>query len=478
MLDKFAMILQSDCQLEAQDLLVIGVSGGPDSVCLLHLLHSLGCNLLAVHVNPKLRPEADQEARIVEEFANSLGVDLISSQVDVYAFASQQVLSIEEAARTLRYKMLFEHAEKNNAKAVLVAHNADDQVETILMHLLRGSGLVGLRGMEYRRLPNPWSECIPLIRPLISTWREEILEYLTEHHLSFVVDHSNLDTTFFRNRLRHELLPYLEQYNPRIRENLLRMSQINKADYALIQELVDKAWQANLLSLGPGYMSFQLPGFRKLPTAIQRYLLREAIAYHLPSLRDIDFESIERGILFLGNELKVGQSDLIAGLRLVKEGDKFWLATWQVDLPGTALPRVASKSVISIEIPTILQLDDGWQLSTELETHLAEAMQQGYSNQDPFQAWFDLNGLELPLTIRARIPGERFQPLGMGGHSLKVSDLMVNLKLPRRARSSWPLLCSGDDILWIPGYRQSHIGRLQPGSQHIIHLILSKASSA
>jgi tRNA(Ile)-lysidine synthase len=477
-LDKIAMTLSIECQIDPLNLSVIGISGGPDSVCLLHILHELGCNLLAVHVNHQLRPEAAQEAKAVETFARGLGVEFMTCQVDVHGFAAEQSVSIEEAARTLRYKVLFDMAERHGAMAVMVAHNADDQVETILMHLLRGSGLVGLRGMEYRKLPNPWSELIALARPLISTWREEILEYLAAHNLSYSYDQSNLDTTFFRNRLRHELLPYLEKYNPRIRQNLLRMSQINKADFALLQTLVTQAWQANFIQQGSGYIAFNLTGFQKLPTAIQRYFLRKAIEYHLPGLRDIDFECIERGIHFLCDEHSRGQVDLMSGLRLIKEDEIFWLATWQSELAGMDYPTVSKDEVLTIPIPTNLHLANGWQLQAIQEPVPGQAIQKSYTNQDPFQAWLDLDGLVLPLTVHARKTGERFQPLGMQGHSQKISDLMVNLKLPRRARSTWPLVCSENNILWIPGFRQSHLGRIQPNSQRIVHLVLSRSSSA
>lgn len=478
LLDKIAMMVQLECHLDAQKLSMVGVSGGPDSVCLLHVLHTLGHNLVAVHVNHRLRREADQEAQMVERFVTGLGVEFVSCQVDVVSYAEENSLSIEEAARTMRYECLFKQAEQRSAQAVLVAHNADDQVETILMHLLRGSGLTGLRGMESRNLPNPWSEHIPLVRPLTSTWRSEILEYLAEHQLSFISDLSNYDTIFFRNRLRHELLPSLEKYNPRIRENLLRMGQINKEDYAVLQQLVTDAWQANFIKRGPGFIAFRLAGFRKLQPAIQRYLLRKAIAYHLPSLRDIDFDSIQRGLRFLCDDHRLGQSDLIAGLRLIKEGEVFWLAAWQADLPGAEFPAIQSGAELPIKIPSTLLLEGDWQLQVFEEPETEQAIQCSYHNDDPFQAWLDLHELALPLVVRTRKPGDRFQPLGMQGHSLKVSDLMVNLKMPKRVRSSWPLVCSGENIIWIPGCRQGHMGRIQPGSCKIVHLILSKGSSA
>ncbi len=477
-LDKIEMHLKSDCHLSRKELSVVGVSGGPDSICLLHLLCHLGYHLVAVHVNHQLRTEAAREAQAVEKFARDLGIECISGTIDVISYANDMSLSVEEAARALRYKFLFAQAEQTDASAVLVAHNADDQVETLLLHFLRGSGLSGLRGMEYRTLPNPWNARIPLIRPLLSIWREEIMSYLAEYGLAYNSDQSNDDPIYLRNKVRHELIPYLEKYNPRIRHNLLQMSQINKDDYAVIQQQVDAVWETGRVRQGPGYIAFNLPLFQRLSHSLQRYYLRKAIAYHLPSLRDIDFDSIERGIRFLCAGSARGQSDLIAGLRLLKEGDLFWLASWQADLPGSDYPSIAAGKAQVIIIPSHAGLNDDWILIASVETNTKEALDQCSANADPFQAWLDLDALELPLVLRSRKPGERFHPLGMNGHSLKVSDLMVNLKMPKRVRASWPLVCSGENIVWIPGYRQGHLGRVQSGSRELAHLTLKRSSGA
>jgi tRNA(Ile)-lysidine synthase len=476
MLDKIEMILSKECRLDKAGLYLVGVSGGPDSICLLHCLYQRGYHLMAVHINHGLRPEADQEEQIVQGLVKSLGLVFFSNRVNVLLYASEHSLSIEEAARCLRYQCLFEQAEKSGAAGVIVAHHANDQVETILMHLLRGSGLAGLRGMDYLTLPNPWSESIPLIRPLISTWHDEIMAYLSEQNLTYLSDQSNYDTTFFRNRLRHELLPTLETYNPRIGENLLRMSRISQADYDFISREVAKAWQLIFARQGPGYLAFRLAGFHTLHPSIQRYLLRKAIAIFLPSLRDIDYESIERGINFLEGPKPSGQVDLISGLRIIKEDELFWLATWQTDLPGVDFPAVPQGAGIILVIPSIIPLDAGWMLRVVQEADTAWAIQQSAVNPDPFQAWLDLDDLVLPLIFRRRKQGERIQPLGMHGHSMKISDLMVNLKMPRRARSGWPLLYSGKDVVWMPGYRQSHLGRVKPTSQRIVHLSLARFS--
>ena len=475
--DTIDSILHQECKLNVKNLLLVGVSGGPDSICLLHILHCLGYPIIAAHVNHALRPEADQESQFVNQFANQLAVDFISCRVDVLSYANEYSISTEEAARTLRYQYLFEQAHVRGASAVIVGHNADDQAETILMHLLRGSGLSGLRGMEYRTLPNPWSEHIPLVRPLLSTSREDILKYLAQNDLTTVSDRSNLDTTYFRNRLRHELLPILESYTPRIRENLLRVGQIMRDDYSVLSQLVNDAWDATLVKQGPGYLAFYLPAFLGLSTSIQRYLLRKAISYHLPGLRDVNFDCIERSLRFLSEAKPGGQTDLISGLLIIKEGELFWLTDGQNDLPKSEYPGIKPEIQLTLNISSTLLLNNAWELQAEEVPDPLQGYQHSIANIDPFQTWVDAGEIELPMIVRCRKAGERFQPLGMNGHTMKVSDLMINLKLPQRARQTWPLICSGADILWIPGCRRSHLAQVKPGSRLILHLTLRRIST-
>jgi tRNA(Ile)-lysidine synthase len=475
MLDRIANILQHECQLQDENFLVVGVSGGPDSLCLLHSLHHLGYHVVAVHINHRLRPEADEESAVVNQFANSLGVDFLACQVDVRTYARKVSVSLEEAARTLRYRSLFEYAKKCGASAVVVGHNADDQVETILMHLLRGSGLVGLMGMKYRTIPNPWSDDLPLLRPLLLTWRTEIQKYVDDHHINPIFDTSNLDVSFFRNRLRHELLPTLESYNPCIREVLLRMGESLKDDYSVLKELTDNAWESTLLKQDRRYLAFQTAEFLQIPRSIQRYLLRRAIAYHLPGLRDVGFDCIERGLAMLAGEKPNFQTDLIAGLRLIKEGEQFWLVTWNADLPGIDYPAIESGEMVEVTIPSIQILNNSWKLEvneifdTKLLNFTADT-----NNIDPFQAWLDVSELDLPLSLRTRTPGDRIKPLGMNSQSVKISDLMINLKLPKRVRSTWPLVCSGSEIVWMPGYRISELVKVKPSTSRVIHLRLHR----
>jgi tRNA(Ile)-lysidine synthase len=475
MLDKIVNILQQQCKIDANNLLLLGLSGGPDSLCLLHVLVQAGYPIFALHVNHGLRTEADSEVKPVEDVASSLGVEFASIKLDVSAYSRQHPVSIEEAARILRYQVLFEQAQAHKASAVVVGHTADDQVETILLHLLRGTGIVGLRGMQIRKLPNPWSTEIPLLRPLLSTRRAEIQRYIDVHGLVPISDKSNQDISFLRNRIRHELLPLLDRYNPSFRESVLRMGESMKDDFSVLQDLVSKAWDSLLLQQGSGFLKFNTAGFLELPPSIQRYLLRKAIEYHLPGLRDVGFDCIDRGMNLLVGVTPGKQTDLIAGIRLVKEGEEFWLVSNRVALPQTGFPAITPGEQVMLLIPSKQELGSGWQLDVE-EVYDPEAIHRDSgSNSDPFQAWMDISEVKMPLVARTRHPGDRIHSMGLNGHSTKISDLMINLKLPERARLTWPLICSGDEVLWVPGYRLSQLVQVRSDSVKALHLKLTRS---
>ncbi len=219
-------------------------------------------------------------------------------------------MSIEEGAREARYRFLFEQARERRAQAVLVGHHANDQVETVLMHLLRGAGLAGLRGMQLRSCPNAWSDDIPLIRPLLNIWREEILAYLSERGLAFETDESNTDPSYTRNRLRYELIPYLAGYNPEISGTILRMSELLQGEYELVEKSIETASHDCQLQPGNGYIVMSLSAWKKQPLALQRSLLSKGAALLDPGLRDLDYAAIERAVVYLSSHTS-GRRDLI-----------------------------------------------------------------------------------------------------------------------------------------------------------------------
>jgi tRNA(Ile)-lysidine synthase len=453
--------------------ILVGISGGPDSLCLLDILHRAGYPLIIAHLNHGLRPEAEADARMVKQLAADLGVEFVLGKEDVNGFALENKLSIEEAARFLRYRFLFSQARQYAVQAVAVAHTANDQVETILMHLLRGTGLSGLKGMSYVTLPNAWSQDIPLIRPMLSTWREEIVQYCQEHHLQPVQDKTNLDTTYYRNRLRHELIPYLENYNPQVCKLLWRTAQTLAGDDEIVEQAVASAWKDCIGEQGPGYVFLSLSVLLKFGKGLQRRLVRQAIDRARPGLLDIGFETIDRVIGFITSPCRSANLSLVGGLYLLIEGDRLWVAARGAALPDFEWPQAPRDKQIELNVPGEVTLPNGWRLKTE-PVRRADLPFSYHSNQDAFQAWLSSECLQQPLIIRSRLPGDRFQPLGMDGRAVKLSDFMINAQLPRRARSAWPLVCSNEEIAWIPGMRISQQFRIVENTHQIVHIQLVK----
>jgi len=471
MISRLEVALKDSCQLDKGQTVLIGVSGGPDSLCLLDVLNRLEYPVVVAHFNHGLRTEADEEAQGVRILAETLGLHVIIGREDIGARAEQEGLSIEAAARIWRYRFLFSQARAFDAQAVAVGHNADDQVETVLMHLLRGSGLSGLKGMRFRSLPNPWSRYVPLVRPLLGSWREEINVYLNKRGLKPYTDRSNLDTKFFRNRLRHELIPLLEGYNPRLRESIWRMTRILMADDEALSLAANSSWRDCIIEEGDGFVAFDRLTLVDQPLGLKRRLLRKGIARLRPGLRDVDFDSVERALDFLVRPSHSRQMDLGFGLRIFIEDDRFYLAAWEADLPTSDWPQVHPGKMLNLEVPGHLPLGEGWSFKVDIEQG-EDILSQVEANKNPFQAWADLGEATPTLRVRSRRSGERFQPLGMHGHSIKVSDLMINEKLPRRAREGWPLVCLDDQVVWIPGLRLGHPFRVTSSSYRVVHMSL------
>src|SRR5512143_3366062 len=265
MLENIQSILRDQCGLSRERPVLAGVSGGPDSLCLMSILRKGGYPVIVAHFNHKLRPDSDADANIVEQTAARLNLVSVIESGDVRAYADQEKLSIEEAARILRYRFLMEQAHHFHAQAVAVGHTADDQVETVLMHFIRGAGLAGLKGMSYRTIIPMFDPQIPIVRPLLDTWREETVVYCAANGFRPRNDPSNASLDFFRNRLRHMLIPTLESYNPRFREVLWRTSRSLAGDYEILSALLDDVWKAGVVQETSGFIAFDSAALKKRP---------------------------------------------------------------------------------------------------------------------------------------------------------------------------------------------------------------------
>ncbi len=454
--------LTEGCRLQAGTPILLGFSGGPDSLCLLHGLRYLGWPVTAAHFDHGMRPESAKEVEQVAGLAAALGVPLLVGHGDVPAFARANSLSLEEAARTLRYRFLFEQARRCGAQVVAVAHTADDQVETILMHFLRGAGLAGLKGMPMRAVLPEWDAELPLIRPLLGIWREEVEGCCAESGLHPLRDPSNQDTTFFRNRLRHELIPYLEQYNPNLRSVLWRSAQALAGDYETLEPWIQAVWADCVEKMGPGFIALKVAPLVSLGEGMQRSLLRRAVSVLRPGLRDIGFDALRRAQEFLTHPSRSGEMDLLDGLLLLIEKDTLFIYEDQTRLPYP-WPKMGPVDPVKLELPGLLELPGGavitarWGSSEEL-------------GKSPWQAALDYATLTMPLYVRRARPGERWQPLGMDSGTIKFSDFWINAGLPRRARAGWPLVCAGEAVAWLPGFRPANFCRVTEKTQRVVIL--------
>jgi tRNA(Ile)-lysidine synthase len=314
--------------------LVVAFSGGQDSTCLLHALHMLqpDLNILAAHVDHALRPDSAEAGERACELAVSIGTRTVVRRVDVAGYRKQR--SIQHAARAARYQVLSAIVKETGARGLLVAHTADDQAETVLLHLIRGSGLRGLSGMpadetiDPHRLGPPLQdvdvpEAVRVARPLLTLERATTSAYCAEIGLAVVEDASNQSRAYTRNRVRLDLLPLLEQFNPAIRSVLVRTAEMAADDVAALDEIVISVHRQVARSTSADAVVYDLRGFKAQPRALQRRLLRHALVYLVGTLEDVHAAPIEDALALVrsgqagqayhlpyGVELVIGDEDV------------------------------------------------------------------------------------------------------------------------------------------------------------------------
>jgi tRNA(Ile)-lysidine synthase len=458
---------------------IVGVSGGPDSLCLLHVLCRLavayGVGLHVAHLNHRIRgPEADADAAFVADLAATWGLPCTVEARDVPALAREGKLALEEAARQARYTFLAAVAARLGSRTVAVAHNADDQVESVIMHLLRGSGLAGLRGMlplaDYCLLGEAagGQPGLSLVRPLLEVPRADVEAYCAAHGLKPRFDRSNLDTTYHRNRLRHELIPYLESYNPNISEVIRRTALVIRDDYELLRGELARVWPAVVRGEGAGAILFDLAAWRSLPRSLQRATLREAVHRLRRSLRNINFIHVENALAVLLEGETGDRATLPQGLLATLGYDSFSVAAEESSrFPPPDHPLLLSKEPLPVSVPGSTILPGGeWALEAEI---LAAPPAFDPAAFGPWEAYLDFGAVAAPR-LRCRRPGDRFQPLGMGGLGKRLGEFMINEKIPAAWRDHIPLLVSGERIAWVCGYRPDERARIGASTEKILHL--------
>jgi tRNA(Ile)-lysidine synthase len=476
MFEHIEATLREACGLTKDKPVIAGVSGGADSLCLMGILRDAGYRVVVAHFNHKLRSGSETDANAVGQIAERLNLESVIESGEVNAFAGAEKLSIEEAARILRYRFLMSVARRFNAQSVAVGHTADDQVETVLMHFIRGAGLDGLKGMTHRSIVRAFDSEIPIVRPLLDLWREETLAYCAEHKLQPLHDPSNDSLDFLRNRLRHTLIPALESYNPRFREALWRTSRSLAGDHEILAKVLDDAWLECIAQEEADFIAFNSAVLMKHPLGLQRNLLRRAIQRIHADTLDIGFAMLERAADFINDAARQNaRLELAGSLHLLREGGLLYVVSGNTALPIEHFPQMPEGvTEIPVTIPGVVNLPGGWSLTCETLDAAPHAIEQARANADPFEVWLDAKAISASLKLRARRAGDRFEPLGMDGHKLKISDFLVNAKLPQRVRDHLPLLCVEAKIIWVPGFRPAHFCRLTESTERVFHLSLKR----
>jgi tRNA(Ile)-lysidine synthase len=450
--------------------LVVAVSGGADSVCLLYLLaglqEQLDVRLHVAHLDHRLRGRQSRaDARYVAGLARRLGLPATIASRDVQAYRREHRLSLEEAAREVRYAFLAEVAAAAGADRAAVGHTADDQVETVLMHLIRGSGLGGLRGLRPLGRRAGAGRGLTIVRPLLVLGREETAAYCRRHRLRPRTDTSNLSPGPFRNRIRLRLLPELRKYNPRIDAALLRTARLAAADLDFIEAEVARQWR-QVAQERDGLVVLDREKLADLPPALQRRLLREAMAAH-PSregLKDIEAGHIEELLEALAKPSgKV--IGLPGGLSFIVEHDRLLLA----DGGASSCPFPPLKGETPLNIPGRTSLP-GWDIHAGILTSVDGAV----SSSDRLTAFFDFASAGSQLTVRSRRPGDRFQPLGLGA-AKKLTDFMIDARIPRAWRRSVPVVVSPVGIVWVVGWRIDERVRVDEATGPVLRLTFEPA---
>lgn len=432
-------------------------SGGTDSMALVHILSELckvyNFTLTVGHVDHMFRgKESADDAKFVADFCRELNVACYQTAVDVPRFIEESRLSAEEAARVIRYDYLRKVAKELGGALIATGHHRDDQAETVLMHLLRGSGGDGLSGMKARNRD--------VIRPLLAVSRSEIEEYSQQRNFSPRLDSSNLQTDYLRNDIRLTLLPLLRRrYNRSLTDAFCRTAEIIGDEHAFVRQSAESVWSEVVISEGQDEWILDASIISCLHIAVQRELFRQIIEKKIGTLKGITFAHVEKLInLTLSGE--TGSVIELPGRCIIrKEYDRLFM--------GTKSSRKADKIEppgIRVNVPGVTQLPNG----CFIEAALHSVKPQKKSAQT---AIFDWGTLAQPIIVRNRAEGDRFSPLGMKG-SKKVKEYFIDAKIPRKERDEALIFLDASQIIWLGGYRQAEHGKVTEVTREFLQLTI------
>ncbi len=456
------------------DGIVVGISGGYDSVCLLHILSSISeefsLKLYPVHINHMLRgQEALRDESFVRTFCSSLGLEAIVERIDIAKKAADEKISLEEAGRNARYAVFNRISQEKSAQKVAVAHSKNDQVETLLMRIFRGTGPEGLKGIEFKR--------DNIIRPLLETSRELIEEYVDSNGLQAIIDSSNLHTDYFRNRIRLNVIPEINKaIGNDITENLLRLSKIIVADEDYLRYNSELYYKKAVTSNECGCIELDLKLISTLHKAVLSRVLRNAFTNATGNVTGLEYVHIEKLMQLVWEGRTGARLDLPMGYMAVKSYNSLTLQIQEqkdcesfeyiLNLPGiTEIHTSILRSEIKTEIIE-LETDEQYGELVSKNKH----KQAGFFDFDKIKKKLESDN-SFQLVVRNRRDGDIFKPLKSNG-TKKLKEYFIDSKIPKNQRSNFPLIAINKEIIWIIGNKTSDNYKVTDNTKFVLMLSL------
>jgi len=440
----------------AGDKIILGVSGGPDSVCLFHLFNKfqkkLGISIYVAHLDHMFRGrESEEDAYFVGELCQKWEVPFFIERYDVPSYAKKFGLSPEDAARRIRYDFFQRVKGQIQAQKIATGHNQNDHEETILMNIMRGTGLDGLTGIE--------AVCGSYIRPLIEIPRSEIEMYLKQEEIPYRIDATNLTTDYFRNSLRLELIPLIrEKYCPHLGQSLRRLSEIAARDLAFLKQETEKA-EADTVTYQPEKVVIDVKSFSKLHEAIKYRLVRKAVEKLVGDTKDFEIVHTKLLVDFIEKALSGSMIDLPRSLQGIKEYDT-------VIISKRSLEEVPDY-YYSLSVPGEVTIKE---TGTTIKAFIKPKHEIDIT-PSPHIAYLDYDKIHGDLVIRNRRPGDRFKPLG-GIGAKKLKEFFIDEKVPRLKRTQVPIVEVDGRIVWVAGMRIDDRFKVTPETNTVLVLMV------
>ena len=462
MLDKVIEYIKENEIIKQGDKILVALSGGPDSVCLLHILHRLkepfNLKLGAIHINHMLRgEEADNDEKYIIKLCDELGINHYVKRIDIEYVARDTNVSLEVAGRNERYQAFEEIKEKYEYNKIAVAHNANDQAETVLMRIMRGTGLEGLTGIKAKRADG-------IIRPILCLNREEIEEYCEKNNLNPRIDASNYERIYSRNKVRLDILPYMkENFNKDIIDTLNRMTLLLQKDNEFIEEYSNKCYNIYCENYGEKIKVSKNLFEKEMDSIITRVLIRVfkeiSNSYQNFEMKHI-YEVVNLAKKSTGKKLNLTNKIICENLY----GDIIFS---KEDKPKEKIEDNEVK-INKDDIFNKVIFDD-----YTIRFEVVENKNKVEFSKNNLIKLFDYDNIEKEIIIRYRKDGDKITPLGMNG-SKKLKDIFIDLKIPREKRDTIPIVCFDDNISWVVGYKTSQLFKVTKNTNKILKITFDR----